>query len=162
MTLQAVLKRQYHAALAMLLEAIDSCPAGLWNSTQHVNPFWQIAYHTLFYTHLYLQPAEADFIPWEYHRPGHHRLGAGPDAATDPGPYSVEEIRAYWLRCQEMVDGAVDRLDLSAPECGFSWYQMPKLEHQLVNLRHIQHHTGQLADRLRQEADRGLAWVGSA
>jgi hypothetical protein len=39
---------------------------------------------------------------------------------------------------------------------------MSKLEHQLVNLRHIQHHTGQLADRLRQAADRGLRWVGGA
>jgi hypothetical protein len=59
-----------------------------------------------------------------------------------------------------MVDAAVDRLDLTAPESGFYWYRMSKLEHQFVNLRHIQHHTGQLADRLRQEADRGVEWVG--
>jgi len=51
-------------------------------------------------------------------------------------------------------------LDLDSAESGFSWYRMSKLEHQFVNLRHIQHHTGQLADRLRQEADRGVEWVG--
>jgi hypothetical protein len=39
---------------------------------------------------------------------------------------------------------------------------MPKLEHQFVNLRHIQHHTGQLADRLRQAANRGVQWLGGA
>src|SRR5512143_995104 len=160
MTIQLALKSQYHASLAMLFESIDSCPSGLWTSAQHVNPFWQIAYHTLFYTHLYLQPSEAAFVPWQYHRPGHHRFGTGTDAAAAVIPYSVDEIKAYWLHCEEMIDSAVDRLDLAAPESGFSWYNMPKLEHQFVNLRHIQHHTGQLADRLRQLADHGIRWVG--
>jgi len=160
MTLRAILKDQYHAALAMLLEAIEACPPGLWSSEQHANQFWQVAYHTLFYTHLYLQPSEADFVPWEHHREGYNRFGTGPGAATSVVPYSVEGVKAYCLRCQEMVESAVDRLDLAAPESGFSWYRMTKLEHQLVNLRHLQHHTGQLADRLRHASNRGVQWVG--
>ena len=59
-----------------------------------------------------------------------------------------------------MVDAAVYRLDLTAPESGFYWYRMSKLEHHLVNLRHIQHHTGQLATasgRKPIEAWSGLA-----
>jgi hypothetical protein len=49
----------------------------------------QIAYHALFYTHLYLQPAEADFVPWEHHRPALPRPGrrgrgsAGPRSACE-------------------------------------------------------------------------------
>jgi hypothetical protein len=39
----------------------------------------------------------------------------------------------------------VDDLDLSATACGFPWHPMPKLEHQLVNIRHIQHHQRRLA-----------------
>ena len=35
-----------------------------------------------------------------------------------------------------MVDAAVDAMDLTATECGFWWYQVSKLEHQLINLRH--------------------------
>jgi hypothetical protein len=158
MTLQAILKSQYHASLAMLLEAIDACPTLLWTSDEHGNQFWHVAYHTLFYTHLYLQPSEADFVPWERHRPGYNRFEGG----SDLSPYTVEEVRAYGIRCREMVGPAVDRLDLAARESGFSWYQMPKLEHQFVNLRHIQHHTGQLADRLRHTANRGVRWVGGA
>ena len=158
MTLQTTLKSQYYASLAMLRQAIDACPAELWTSDRYVNPFWQVAYHTLFYTHLYLQPAEADFVPWEHHREGHHRFGS--EGPASPVPYSVEEIQSYWRHCQDMVDSAVDRLDLTSAESEFYWYQMPKLEHQFVNLRHIQHHTGQLADRLRQEADQGVEWVG--
>ena len=160
MSLAATLKSQYYASLAMLREAIDTCPAELWNSDRYVNPFWHVAYHTLFYTHLYLQPAEADFVPWERHREGHNRFATGPDEGLILTPYSVEEVQSYWKHCQDMVESAVDRLDLTSSESGFYWYRMSKLEHQFVNLRHIQHHTGQLADRLRQDADRGVEWVG--
>jgi DinB family protein len=157
-TIQAALKSQYHASLAMLREAIESCPSSLWTAEGYANPFWQVAYHTLYYTDLYLQPGEAAFTPWEHHRPGHHRFGAEGESAGPITPYTAAELAACWIRCDGLVDSAVDRLDLTAPDSGFSWYQMSKLEHQLLNLRHLQHHTGQLADRLRQVADRGVTW----
>lgn len=162
MTMQTVLKSQYHASLAMLLEAIEGCPAELWTSDAYTNSTWQIAYHTLFYTDLYLQANEAAFTPWEHHRPEHHHFGPAADPASPIIPYSQAEVTAYWRRCDAMIDAAVDRLDLSAASSGFPWYPISKLEHQLVNLRHIQHHTGQLADRLRQVAGRGVEWIGAA
>ena len=58
-----VLKSQYHAALAMLRHAIEKCPTDLWYSKEQANAFWQTAYHTLFFTHLYLQPTAEDFRP---------------------------------------------------------------------------------------------------
>ena len=162
MILQAALKSQYHASMAMLLEAIDSCPASLWTSQAYTNQYWQVAYHALFYTDLYLQPDESSFTPWEHHRPDHHRFGPHADSVNPLIPYTPGELADYCRRCDAMVDAAVDRLDLWVPRVGFSWYQMPKLEHQLLNLRHLHHHTGQLADRLRQVAGRGVRWVGSA
>jgi len=85
---------------------------------------------------------------------------------TESPPYDcssrAREIRACWVRCQEMIDSAVDRLDLSAPDSGFPWYKMSKLEHQFVNLRHLQHHTGQLAERIRQVTGRGIRWAGGS
>ncbi len=158
MSLQAILKSQYHASLAMLLEAIDNCPESLWTSQAWVNQYWQVAYHALFYTDMYLQPEESAFTPWKHHRPDHHRLGLHADSAITP--YSSGEIAAYGRRCDAMVDTAVDRLDLTALTSGFSWYQMPKLEHQMLNLRHLHHHTGQLADRLRQATGLGVQWIG--
>jgi len=56
-----------------------------------------------------------------------------------------------------MVDAAVDALELHSPESGFPWYRLSKL----VNLRHIAHHTAQLADRLRATEGIGLRWVGA-
>ena len=78
-----------------------------------------------------------------------------------PAPYTREQALAYWRFCDEMVDEGVEALDLQAAECGFSWYPLSKLEHQLVNLRHLQHGAAQLADRLRAAAGIGVAWVGS-
>jgi hypothetical protein len=44
---------------------------------------------------------------------------------------------------------------------GFSWYKVSKLEHQIINVRHLQHHTAQLADRVRRNANVGVRWAGS-
>ena len=162
MSLQTVLKSQYHAALAMLREAIDACPAALWIDDSYVNQFWQVAYHTLFYTDLYLQVSESAFASWEHHRPEYNRFPSDADGARSLTPYSIDEIKACCKRCEAMIDDAVDRLNLASPDSGFSWYKMSKLEHQFVSLRHIQHHTGQLTERIRQVTGRGVGWVGGA
>lgn len=160
------LKSQYHAGLRMLLQAVNSCPDHLWAGGDHPNAFWRIAYHTLFYTHLYLQPHEKDFEAWEHHREEYQFLGRLPWPPHDPPtigePYTRPQVLDYWQVCDALVDATVDRLDLTAADCGFWWYDVPKFEHQLVNLRHLQHHTAQLADRLRRAADLGVDWVSSA
>jgi hypothetical protein len=60
-----------------------------------------------------------------------------------------------------MVDNAVDALDLWNPDCGFSWYKVSKLEHQIINIRHIQLGAAQLAARLRASLNVGVDWVGA-
>ncbi len=167
-SLRDALKSQYHAALAMLREAIDRCPDDLWTAGGHLHAYWQNAYHALFFAHFYLQPDEASFRPWR----GHQSRVQYPDAIGGPPerdstlpmlpePYTRAQALEYWALCDGMVDSAIDTLDLDAPTSGFDWYPIPKLEHLLVNLRHIQHHTAQLADRLRTAADIGVRWVGA-
>jgi len=163
-----MLKSQYHAALAMLKSAIENCPDDLWLDSQYRNAYWQVAYHTLFFAHLYLMPDEASFRPWRGHQsdvqhpdgiPG--RVDPASRLPIIPKPYTRSEALAYWQICDQMVDDAVDALDLTRDDSGFSWYsRMSKLEHQLLSLRHIQHHTAQLADRLRSATDTGIRWVG--
>ncbi|MBI3871517.1 MAG: DinB family protein [candidate division Zixibacteria bacterium] len=172
--LRGALKSQYHASLAMLKDAVERCPDELWASRDYLNPFWRIAYHTLYFTHLYLQPKLETFRPWEHHQTGIHDMD---DAPAPPEilefvelphrppqtgkPYTKAEILSYWNICDQMINDGVDALDLNSPESGFYWYEMSKAEHQLVNIRHIQHHTAQLMDRLRQTANIGIGWVGA-
>jgi len=173
--LRSAIKGQYHAALAMLREAIERCPDDLWVSDAFANRTWRMAYHTLYYTHLYLHPRFEDFHPWAHHQtriqnmdedssePELERYFELPHRPPQTGkPYTKAEVLAYWRICDAMVDRMVDALDLASAESGFPWARVPKAEHQFMNIRHIQHHTAQLADRLRNTAGLGLSWVRTA
>jgi hypothetical protein len=166
--LRAALKSQYHAALAMLKNAIELCPESLWSKSGHTNECWQVAYHALFFAHMYGQPNEAAFKPWKDHV-ADVQYPDGIAGPSDPKsslpllarPYTKEQVLEHWSFCDGQIDAAVDSIDLHSNESGFWWYPIPKVEHQIVNLRHIQHHTAQLADRARTAVDKGVDWVGA-
>lgn len=158
MDVLAIIKSQYLASLEMLKQTIVACPDSLWYSTGYKNPFWHTAYHALFYVHLYLQPSEADFVPWEKHKPEFRSLAAqGVPAAEQV--YSKEEILEYYELCCQQVEERVSALDLEA-ESGFNWLTFNKLELQFYNIRHIQQHTGELSERLGATGDIEVHWVG--
>ncbi|MBX3142222.1 MAG: DinB family protein [Trueperaceae bacterium] len=160
------LASQYRAGLAMLREAVELCPDGAWESQDHANAFWQVAYHALYFTHLYLQPTPQDFVPW----PGHQSavqnqdgIGGPPDPYSSwpvvPDPYTKQQVLEYCAYIDERIGGFLEALDLGSPDCGFPWYQVSKFEFQLVNVRHLHHHMAQLADRVRTATGRGVSWV---
>ena len=166
--IRAILKSQYHAALAMLRDAVERCPEELWFSTEHLNPCWQVAYHALFFTHYYSQPTSDAVTPWAHHQADvQYQDGIhGPPDPNSPlplvaRPYTKAEVLASWRHCDDNIDRWVDAQDLASSESGFSWYKVSKLEHQFVNVRHIQHHTAQLATRLRTAENIGIDWVGA-
>lgn len=156
MPLPAVVRSQYRAALAMLQQAVEACPAALWHAPADQPKFWQVAYHALFYTHLYLQPSEADFHPWARHMPAAHDLSAAPAAAL----YSPADLLEYLALCRQQVDAHTAHLDPEAPS-GFDWLLFTKLELQFYTIRHIQQHAGELMGRLGANATRALDWVGT-
>jgi DinB superfamily len=165
MDVRSALKSQYHAALETLHEAIEKCPDAMWNDTDDASaPFWRVAYHTLFFAHFYLQQRQEDFTPWARHRDEAQYIRSIPwegHRPPHPGePFTRADLVEYLRLCDGMIDAGVDALDLSAPQCGFPWYQMPTLEHQIVNIRHIQHHAAILSSRLRRSAGVEIDWVG--
>lgn len=163
MTVQEVIQSQYLASLEMFGNAVSKCPDTLWRDPGYKNPYWHIAYHALFYTHLYLQDSEKGFIPWSKHRNEYQFLGPlpwPPHKQPDIGePYSREDILEYLGFCRNEVIERVASLDLDAAS-GFHWLPFNKLELQFYNVRHIQHHAGQLIDRLRNHEGIGVGWVG--
>lgn len=166
--LAPVLKNQYHASLAMLYDTIAQCPDDLWYSQIPTNAYWQVAYHALFFAHLYLMPGESAFQPWAKHQTNNQNpdgIGGPPDPASTlpliPSPYCRTDALEYWEFIDDHVDEWFDALDLDAGASGFPWYKTSKLDHQLVNIRHIQHHAAQLADRLRAHSNIGTKWAGA-
>ena len=64
----------------------------------------------------------------------------------------------YLQAIREMLDPCLSSIDLASTDCGFPWYSEGKLEHQINNIRHLQHHVAQLGDRLRGATGSGLEW----
>ncbi len=165
MDTKKVIQAQYLAALEMLKQAVIRCPDSLWNAAQDRNKSWHVAYHALFYTHLYLQDTETDFKPWESHRDEYQFMGQVPWPPHDPPKigkaYTREEVLAYLAFVQEQVRERVPALELEGAS-GFGWQPFGKLELQFYNLRHLQQHTAELYERLGARAAIDLDWIGSA
>ncbi|HEY3329153.1 MAG TPA: hypothetical protein VGK19_03955 [Capsulimonadaceae bacterium] len=156
MKLRNALKEQYHAALAMLAECVEKCPDELWLAGKHPRTFWRIAFHTAFYAHLYLGQGEDAFSPWPGRREGIHAgLWERPEGVE---PYELpegveiyqrHEILDYIAFIDGLIDPTIDTLDLDTDYSGFRWYVgIDKLSHELMSLRHIQGHVGQLSELL--------------
>ncbi len=161
MELRQALKEQYHAGLAMLAECVEKCPEELWLAGEHPRTFWRIVGHTVYFTHNYMVQNEAAFnasvADWPL--PVRTALGVSDTRkAIDVEPYELpegvtpltrQEVLAYVVYVRSLIDATVDSLDLESAETGFSWYQnMTKLSHELMNLRHLQGHVGQLSELL--------------
>ena len=163
MNYSQIIISQYLAALEMLKQTITKCPESIWNSPSDKTKFWHIAYHALFYTHLYLQDSEADFTPWAKHRDEYQFIGQlpwPPHSAPHIGePYDKDRLLEYLAFCQGQVAERVPQLDLEAAS-GFDWLPFGKLELQFYTIRHIQQHTGELMERLGSRADLEIYWVG--
>jgi hypothetical protein len=159
-----IIKSQYSAALAMLEQAIVKCPQMLWADPDDKNKFWHVAYHALFYTHLYLQDTEKNFQPWENHRDEYQFMGPmpwPPHALPKIGePYSKEDVLAYLAFVRKQVQERVPELDLEAAS-GFEWLPFGKLELQFYTIRHLQQHTAELYERLGTRAGIDLDWIGT-
>jgi hypothetical protein len=169
MELRQALKEQYHAGLAMLAECVEKCPEEMWLEGAHPRTFWRITFHTAFFTHLYLGQNEAAFQPWPGRKQGiHFRLWSQPgeeepyELPEGTEVYQRDEILAYLRYVDNLIDPTVDQLDLDTDDTGFSWYpNMSKLSHQLMNLRHIQGHVGQLSELLMAKGI-DTDWVGKS
>jgi hypothetical protein len=148
MNIKQVIQSQYFASLAMLREVIIKCPPVVWDAAGDKFKFWSKSYHTIFYTHLYLQNAEQDFVRWEKHH--------DPDGDI---PFAKDEVLEYLDFVEKQVAERVPATDLEA-ESGFYWYPVSKLELQFINIRHIQQHTGELYECLGTRENIELGWVG--
>ncbi|MBC8145737.1 MAG: DinB family protein [bacterium] len=148
---------QYRASLTMLRTAIENYPDELWLDQSFVNPAWRIAYHALYYTHLYLTRTEEEFVPWEHAIAEANHMGEPLKEGAAPHPR--ESILEYldWIYGFVPVGLSNKPFDSSS---GFDWITMNRGQLHIYNLRHLQHHMGQLAERLKSEADVSIDWVG--
>jgi hypothetical protein len=159
------IKSQYKAALKMLYSAIEKCNDELWISSKYCHQFWWMVYHALYYADFYMIGSEDKFIPFKRHFKefeGFNSLDPKTIKAENLPEgcliYSRHEMLEYCEDIIKSVDEKVDLYDLNKIS-GFSWLPFSQMEVHIYNIRHIQHHTGQLIERIRENQDLPVAWI---
>lgn len=162
-SLHTIIRSQYHASLDMMRQVVEKCPDEFWDHPINNVSLWRIAYHALFYVHLYLQPTASDFKPWSRHRPDYEMLGSPPWAHSyEPPidkPYTKADLTDCINFCHAEVDRIVPMLDWEA-KSGFDWLPFSKLELQFYSIRHLQQHIGELSERLGTHSGISVDWIG--
>ncbi len=156
---KASLLRQNLVALEMLHQCVERCPDELWLSGKHPRTFWRIAYHAAYYAHLYLYPGlkEYEGHEWSKARAGAGQLWGRPKKLE---PYTQTEILEFVDLARAELPGCIEAMDLSSPETGYPWYPgLPLFEHQILTLRHLHGHIGQLSELLNQQGI-DTDWMG--
>lgn len=160
--------RQFAAAIQMTRSAVQDCPDELWDDRSEGSPFWHLAYHALYFADLYLSDDEESFRPPAWHVDKSHLLpGDYEDFAgiitTPESVHTRERLLDYADHCLAKSQETFARLtdERALERCGFWWYELNVGEFLLNNLRHVQHHAGQLSLLLRRRADVGVDWLGT-
>ena len=161
----SLLWQQFGAAIDMLENAIRACPAGIWSNpskrpqwvTDDVVGFWYVAYHALFFLDFYLSGSPEGFAP-----PAPFNLDELDPAGVLPErPYTKDELQAYLehgrRKCRAAIEGLTEQR--ARQRCEFKQLDLSVAELHLYNLRHIQHHAGQLNLILRQTTSSAPRWV---
>ncbi len=148
---RSAIRRQFHASIDMLDNAMQACPDTVWASSlgQGRREFWSLAFHVLFFLDFYLSPHdESDFRP-----PPPFGLEEFADevVAAEP-PYTKEQLSAYVEHCRERLDAVMAEMteEWTTSPCPMPYRAMSNGELLLYNLRHVQHHAAQLNMLLRQ------------
>ena len=148
---RSAIRRQFHAALDMLGNAINACPDSVWPGEGR-GAFWYLAFHVLFFADLYLSPtSEAEFRP-----PAPFGLGELEDEMVMPERvYGKDELLGYLEHCRKKLDAVMEGMTETwvADACPFDYRAMSNGELLLYNMRHVQHHAAQLNMLLRQRTN---------
>jgi hypothetical protein len=148
----------------MLHDCVTRCPPHLWESRIAHYRFCDVAYHVLSFTDYYLSPTDSAFVPRDFHPP----LAPGQEFNDEPlpdPPLTPAQIHAYILTCRQEARDAIaaeTEHTLAAPAAFRRREKMSRAELHLYNLRHLQHHTGQLSAHLRRTTPAtNPRWIGS-
>lgn len=155
---------QFGASIDMLENAVRACPESVWAEASEkphwkendVVGFWYVVYHTLFWLDRYLTHPPTDFVP----RTPFTLDECDPEGILPKSVYTKDEMLQYLQECREKCHATIMSMsnkDAREP-CG-DWLPVSRMELILYNLRHVQHHVGQLNLLLRQRTSSAPKYV---
>jgi hypothetical protein len=162
-TTKEILWNQFGASIDMLINVISNCPDDYFVTHRR---FFYIAFHSTIFLDYYSTIPPRDFSPllsFTQKEPAERPKEAIDDLIPDK-IYSKQEIIEYLeqirAKCKQIIYALTDEKMNERFKEGEKQNDMdyPILEILLYNLRHTQHHTGQLNMLLRQDIDKHMEW----
>jgi DinB superfamily len=161
--IKQMLVSQFEASLCMTKQCVEACSPEHWEGKIANDTFRYVAYHTLFFADLYLSKSEDAFVRHEFILRGGDESGEAQAAGL-----SRDDTLAYvaFSRKKLIETIAAETAESLAGPSGFSWRKFSRAEMHVYNIRHIQHHAGQLSAYLRRvnpalSDPKTLPWVGA-
>jgi len=134
-----------------------ACRDELWSDQKQNPQYWCLVYHTLFWLDFYLTELPDDFIP-----PKPFTLSElDPEGLLPERIYTKSELLKYLEHGRRKYKQTIENLtdEKANKPYMFGSVKMKFGELLLYNLRHVQHHSGQLNLILRQKIDSAPRWV---
>ena len=157
-TLDAV-RGQFGASLDSLGLAMDACPPALWNDRASGQAFGDHVFHVLFWLDFYLAESPATFAP-----PAPFGVEEmDPAGVLPPQVHAPDALHGYLAHVRARVRAALAAFAADPAAAAEVKHlgntDLSALEWLLYNLRHVQHHVGQLQMLLRQHGVEPPRWV---
>ncbi|MFX1425856.1 MAG: DinB family protein [Promethearchaeota archaeon] len=154
------LNEQYGAAIGMLEQNLKSCPDEVWDDRIGGPPFWQVAYHAMWYLDWYLSDSKdaRNNFKWKFGRKIPNAL-----RNTSELVLTQEQLFEYLSEIKEKAKSRFDNLtsdELIQPSI-FEWHGNSVLSSVLYNLRHVMLHIGALNLRLHRKGVKLDNWVSN-
>lgn len=156
----AMLWRQFAAALDSFGAALRNCPDTLWEKqlwedepdqwvAAGFSAYWYLCYHTLFWLDLYLTGTEDGFVP-----PEPFELVEMEANEQLPQTYTRAALLGYLEICRQRTEETIASLtgEQARRLCSFPWGEVPYAELLMYTMRHVQEHAAQLHLFLGQQA----------
>ena len=158
--IKVALNEQYGAAIGMLEQDLKSCPNEVWDDRTSGPPFWQVAYHAMWYLDWYLSDSKEarNNFKWKFGRKIPNALRNTPEIVL-----TQEQLFEYLSEIKEKAKIRFDNLasdELIQPPI-FEWHGNSVLSSLLYNLRHVMLHIGALNLRLHRKGVKLDNWVSN-
>ena len=169
--LQKVLWNQFGASIDMLRDIIALWPDQYWNLQSKV---YYLSYHILLFLDYYLTIPPTNFkatLPLKMISPDNIPAYAVDDllpAKLYTKKELLDGLQTCRQKCKQLIFGLTEDnleqtwIDQRDDIAGSSTLKYSVLEILLYNLKHIQHHVGQLNLLLREETGQAADWVSDA
>lgn len=152
------IEQQFGAAVDALEGAIRACPDAAWTAGDHGQQPWYLAFHAIFWLGFYLSEGAPNYMP-----PAPFTRGELEPDVFPERPYGQKELLTWLEQCRGTLAARISTI-AGGPEpirrrCRLPWGEMEAVELLLYNLRHVQHHAGQLNLLIRQAGGQPAPWI---